>query len=385
MPMKKILLVDDEKNILEAYKRNMMNEFEILAAESGEAALEFFKKDSNIPVIVSDYKMPHMNGIELLEKVQKISPDTVQIMLTGQAEMNAVINLINKTRIFRFLTKPCSSEDLISHIKDGLKQHQLITSEKELLGKTLSGSIKILIDLLALAKPQAFTKAKKIKDLSRKIYQHLKAETSWQMEIAATLSQVGTVTIPDDTLKRYYKGITPSADEMIMYNNHPLIGADMIKNIPRLEKVAEIIKYQLKNFDGTGFPSDPIAGESIPLESRIIRIAMDFDSLTNKGKSKDEAFKEMIRKSDSYDINLLQGISCILLDIPDKKNDPIILELTIDELQEGMLLAEDLVTLDGKVISGQNQILNEPLLATFYNYAKNGQIKNTIKVILAID
>ena len=236
--MKKILLVDDEKNILEAYMRNMTGEFEVLTAESGEAALEIFKKGIQVPVIVSDYKMPQMNGVELLEKVKEISPETVQIMLTGQAEMNAVINLINKTKIFRFLTKPCSHDDLISHIKDGLRQHQLITAEKELLGKTLGGSIKVLIDLLALAKPQAFTKAKKLRDLSRKMYQHIKSESSWQMEIAATLSQIGAVTIPDDILKRTYRGITLSEDEMVMYNNHPIIGADMIKSIPRLEKVA---------------------------------------------------------------------------------------------------------------------------------------------------
>ncbi len=383
--MKKILLVDDEKNILDAYKRNMTGEFEILTAESGEAALQFFNKGIQIPVIVSDYKMPQMNGVELLEKVKTLSPETVQIMLTGQAEMTAVINLINKTRIFRFLTKPCSHDDLISHINDGLRQHQLITAEKELLGKTLSGSIKILIDLLALAKPQAFTKAKKIRDLSRKIYQHLNTDNSWQMEIAATLSQIGTVTIPDDVLKRSYRGITLSEDEMIMYNNHPLIGAEMIKSIPRLEKVAEIIRYQLKNFDSTGFPHDTLSGEDIPLGSRIIRIAVDFDNLVSNGKSRDDALDELRRRPAFYDINLLKSISWILLDIPRERQDPMVLELTVEDLQDGMILAEDITASDGTIIAEKGQQINAPLIASFINYAKNRQIKEKIQVMLVLD
>lgn len=383
--MKKILLVDDEKNILEAYMRNMTGEFEVLTAESGEAALEIFKKGIQVPVIVSDYKMPQMNGVELLEKVKEISPETVQIMLTGQAEMNAVINLINKTKIFRFLTKPCSHDDLISHIKDGLRQHQLITAEKELLGKTLGGSIKVLIDLLALAKPQAFTKAKKLRDLSRKMYQHIKSESSWQMEIAATLSQIGAVTIPDDILKRTYRGITLSEDEMVMYNNHPIIGADMIKSIPRLEKVAEIIKYQLKNFDGTGFPYDNVSGEDIPLGSRIIRIAADFDNLISNGKSRDDALDELKRRPAFYDIDLLKKISWILLDIPQEKHDPMVLELTPEELQEGMVLAEDIAVSDGTVIAAKGQQISSPLIASFTNYAKNRQIKEKIQVMLVLD
>jgi len=383
--MKKVLLVDDEKNILDAYKRNMTGQFDILTAESGEAALEYFKKGEQIPLIVSDYKMPQMNGVELLEKVKTLSPDTVQIMLTGQAEMDAVISLINRTRIFRFLAKPCSPDDLISHINDGLRQHQLVTAEKELLGKTLSGSIKILIDLLALAKPQAFTKAKKIRDLSKKIYQHLTTESSWQMEIAATLSQIGTVTIPDEILKRAYRGITLSDDELIMYNNHPLIGADMIKSIPRLEKIAEIIRYQFKNFDGTGFPHGALSGEDIPLGSRILRISLDFDNLISSGKTMEDTFEELKRKPAFYDINLLKSVSRILLGAPENKDNPMVLELTVEELQEGMVLAQDITTSDGTIIAGKDLHISAPLISTFKNYAKNGQIKEKIQVMLVLD
>jgi response regulator RpfG family c-di-GMP phosphodiesterase len=383
--MKKIILVDDEKNILEAYRRNLVEEFDIITADSGDGAIEIIRKEPRIPVIVTDYKMPGMNGVELLERVREISPDTVQIMLTGQAEMNAIISLINKGRIFRFLTKPCSSEDLISNINDALRQHELVTAEKELLGKTLGGSIKILIDLLALAKPQAFTKAKKIRDLSKKMYQRLNTDSSWQMEIAATLSQIGTVTIPDEILKRSYRGVTLSDDEMIMYNNHPLIGADMIKSIPRLEKISEMIRYQLKNFDGTGFPPDNLSGEDIPMGARILRIALDFDNSVSSGKTRDEAFEDLKRKPSFYDITLLKSVSRILLDIPENRENPMVIELTADELQEGMILAEDVKASDGTVIAGIDQQLNAPLISTFKNYAKNGQIKEKIQVMLVLD
>ncbi|PKL15836.1 MAG: hypothetical protein CVV49_19365, partial [Spirochaetae bacterium HGW-Spirochaetae-5] len=295
--MNRILLVDDEKNVLEAYKRNLSDEFDLEVADSGAAALELFSKDKPFHVIVSDFKMPKMNGVELLEKVRNISPETIQIMLTGQADMEAIINLINKGKIFRFLTKPCSTEDLLLTIKDAVRQYELVSAEKELLGKTLGGSIKVLADLLALAKPQAFTKTQKVRKLARLIYTDLDIDHKWQIEIAATLSQIGCVTIPDDILKKVYKGLILSDAENVMFSSHPSIGADMIKSIPRMDKVADIIRYQEKNYDGGGFPSDNIRENEIPAGSRILKIALDYDKAITGGVESSKVLSEMGRKS----------------------------------------------------------------------------------------
>ncbi len=379
--MNKILLVDDEKNILDAYKRNLSDMFDVTTADSGAAALELFGTSPGYQVIVTDYKMPKMNGVELLEKVRGISPDTVQVMLTGQADMQAIIDLINKGKIFRFLTKPCSHEDMIKNINDAVRQYELISAERELLGKTLGGSIKVLTDLLALSKPQAFNKMQSIRGLAKKIYRSVEMENKWQVELGAMLSQIGCVTIPDDVLKKVYRGLTLSEDENIMFQNHSQIGADMIKNIPRMDKVAEIIRYQEKNYDGSGFPPDDISGNSIPEGSRILKIAIDYDRMITGGAEEEASLLEMKKKSGVYDQLYLEIAVKNFLSRDGSGRSFINSELSPDELKEGMYLADDLVSAGGTIIGSKNQKISSALLAAIRNYSRNNQLSQKIRVV----
>lgn len=382
--MNRILMVDDERNILDAYSRNLNDEFEVLLADSGAAALELFNKEKPFQVIVSDFKMPKMNGVELLERVRNLSPETIQIMLTGQAEMEAVINLINKGKIFRFLTKPCSTEDLIFTIKEAIRQYELVSAEKELLGKTLGGSIKVLTDLLALAKPQAFAKTQKIRKFAKLIYSDLDIEHKWQIEIAATLSQIGCVTIPDDILKKIYKGLTLSETEYTMFSSHPSVAADMIKSIPRLEKVAEIIRYQEKNYDGSGFPADKVKESDIPAGSRILKIALDYDKAVTGGIEGEKTLNEMSRKSGLYDPFFFAIAEKKFLSIEKIKKTVVSKDISSKNLEVGMLLNEDLISAAGAMLSTKNQFLTPALISTIRNYVKNGQLKDVIKVIITM-
>jgi len=380
--MSRVLLVDDEKNVLDAYKRNLSDEFDLSVADSGAAALDLIEKSKPFHVIVSDYKMPKMNGVELLEKVKKVSPDTVQIMLTGQAEMEAIINLINKGKIFRFLTKPCSPEDLIKNIKDGLRQYELITAERELLGKTLGGSIRVMADLLALSKPQAFNKTQKIRTLAKLIYTEVNIDNKWQIEIAATLSQIGCVTIPDDILKKVYKGLILSEPENVMFLNHPSVGADMLKSIPRMEKVAEIIRYQEKKYDGSGFPSDSIKEDDIPAGSRILKIALDYDKAVTGGSESEKVLLDMSKRNGYYDPDFMAIAQKKFLQIDSPKKSFISKELPVDDLEEGMYLAEDLISASGVILGNRNQKITPALVVAINNYSRNYQIKDTIKIIM---
>lgn len=379
--MKRVLLVDDEKNILSAYKRNLSDEFDVATADSAFEAIDILSKDRSFVVIVSDYKMPKMNGVELLEKARTISPDTVQIMLTGQAEIEAIIDLINKGKIFRFLTKPCSTEDLVNNIRDGIRQNELVTAERELLGKTLGGSIRVLTDLLSLAKPQAFHKTRKIRNLARELFNALEIENKWQIEIAATLSQIGCVTIPDEILKKIYRGLILPESENVMFLSHPSIGADMIKNIPRMEAVADIIRYQEKNYDGSGYPHDSISEDNIPAGSRILKIALDYDKAVTGGVESRQALADMSKKTGVYDPVILQIAQKRFSEFESPKRSFISREVSADDLDESMYLAEDLVTASGSAIANKNQKLTPALIAAIKNYSKNSQLKETVKII----
>lgn len=107
-----ILLVDDDVNVLEGYKRHLHNEYDVITFTSAQDALQYIQSNSSIALVISDYRMPDMNGVIFLEKVKELSPDSVRVMLSGQADLQAVIDVINKGNIFRFLTKPCQPDDL---------------------------------------------------------------------------------------------------------------------------------------------------------------------------------------------------------------------------------------------------------------------------------
>ncbi|HEX3074367.1 MAG TPA: response regulator, partial [Ignavibacteriales bacterium] len=192
----KILFVDDEKNILEAYQRILYKKYKILTADNGEQAIAYIKKNGPFAVIVSDYRMPNMNGNQFLEAAKKIAPDSVRVMLTGQADLSATVEAINKGSIFRFIEKPCPTDQLVSILDAALEQHRLITAEKELLENTLRGSIKVLIDILSIVNPNGFSISSKLKEITFRIARHMNITDTWELELTSALSQIGCVAVP---------------------------------------------------------------------------------------------------------------------------------------------------------------------------------------------
>ena len=155
----KILCVDDEPNILNAYKRALRGTFLIETAAGGAEGLAILKGPDPFAVVVSDMRMPGMDGVEFLREVKQIVPDTVRIMLTGNSDQQTAIDAVNRGSIFRFLTKPCSPEDLSQAIDAAIQQYRLVMAEKELPEKTLTGCVKTLTDILSLVNPTAFSRA----------------------------------------------------------------------------------------------------------------------------------------------------------------------------------------------------------------------------------
>ncbi len=132
-----VLFVDDDENILDAYKRQLRQQFHIDTAQGGEQGLKTVNSRGPYAVIVSDLRMPGMDGIQFLSRVKEISPDSVRMMLTGYGDLQTAIEAVNESNIFRFLTKPCKKDVLTTAIDAGIEQYRLIGSEKELLEKTL--------------------------------------------------------------------------------------------------------------------------------------------------------------------------------------------------------------------------------------------------------
>ncbi len=341
---KKILLVDDDPNILQGYSRQFRKQFQIETASGGKEGLETTVKSGPFAVIISDMQMPEMNGIQFLNSVCKIAPDSVRIMLTGNADQKTAMDAVNDGQIFRFLTKPCSPEAFCKSIESGLEQYRLVTAERELLSKTLCGSVGVLTDVLSLVNPTAFGQSASVRRITRQICQITEVENSWEIEVAAMLSQVGCVTIPEKTLAKLSSGVTLSAEEHLAYQNHPKVGAELIAKIPRLKEVADIIASQHKHFDGSGMPSDGREGEQIPLGARVLKLVIDVVQLTSSGKQTEDIWTIISDRKGWYDLFLVDAIVEVL------NIRYIVKSVNVEDLEDGMVLDEHVKTEMGDLL-----------------------------------
>ena len=376
--VEKILCVDDDPNILEGYKRQLRKEFELQTAVGPEQGLRMVTEQGPFAVVVSDLQMPGMTGVEFLARVRIHEPDTVRMLLTGNAELQAAIDAINQGQIFRFLTKPSTPEVMANALKAGLAQHHLITAERELLEQTLSGSIAVLCEVLALVNPEAFGRSSRITRYVESIAESLHVSELWSIKTAAMLSQIGCVILPESVLKKVYLGEKLMGEEAQLFNQHPFVGYDLLAKIPRMKRVAEIIKFQDQYYDGYGGPGDTQAGNTIPMEARILKVALDFDALESAGKSKAEAFGEMKHRKGWYDPTVIDAMKTAFA----KEIQYEIRMVVVADLREGMILAEGIQSSQDMLLASKGQQVTQSMIMRLQNFSKAGGVREPFSVLL---
>jgi len=374
----RILFVDDDPNILRSYKRNLGFEFKIDTALGGEDGLKLLSQNGGYAVVVSDMRMPGMDGTAFLSEVRKQWPDAVRMLLTGQADMSDTIAVVNEGQIFRFLTKPCSPENFSAALRDALKQYRLLTSEKDLLGKTLKGSIKLLIDVLSIVSPLAFSRSNRVRDLAKGIAKRLNMENQWQVDLAVLLSHIGYVTISEELVNKVHRGEPLSNREQAQYYRYLENGHKLVKNIPRLEAVAEAILYQEKSFNGDGPPFEHrVSGLKIPMLSRILKIVYDFDKQLSNGYQQEQAFKKLLHQKSLYDPDVFTALK---FELAKWEAQADIVDVLPENLQTGMTLAEDVRTKSNLLLGTSGQEISETLRMCILNYARKNELQKSVKI-----
>jgi response regulator RpfG family c-di-GMP phosphodiesterase len=382
MSKPKVLLVDDEPNILTAYERNLRLRFDIDTALGSMLGLEAVAQKGPYAVIVSDMRMPIMDGVQFLAAVKEKTPDSVRIMLTGNADLETAIQVVNQGNIFRFLTKPCPIEVLAKALDDGAHQHHLITAERELLEKTFSGAIRVLAEILSMVDPRSFDQAMTLRDLSHTMADTLELKQSWDLTVAAMLSQIGNVTIPGSVLSKARKGEPLTDTETAMLNRLPHVSRDLLANIPRLETVANIVYYQNKCFDGQGFPQDPVARENIPLGARILKVLSDLMKLGTDPANLPKAFAVLRSRAGWYDPKVLDAAYACFVQrgafaAPTTKQP---LAVGVNDLLLGQILLSDVETADGVLLIAAGHTISNATLERIKNFARLSGIKEPILV-----
>jgi response regulator RpfG family c-di-GMP phosphodiesterase len=379
--IEKVLFVDDDPNLLASCERNFRNKFLTETADGGAAALEKIAAHGPFAVVVSDRQMPHMDGIRFLSIVKERAPDTVRLMLTGNADLEGAIKVVNEGNIFRFLTKPCPLEILGKAVEDALAQFRLVTAEKELLNKTLSGSIKLLTDILSMMEPQSFGRAQAMRDLIGIITKKFNAENAWEIPLAVMLAPIGNVTIPPELLLRARAGVALTHAEEQLVAKLPETSARLLANIPRLEGVARIVRYQHKNYDGTGFPKDAVKGDALPLGSRLLKILADLSQLESESHNRSSVLNEMQARLGWYDPAMLEAVRVYYgVGLAARDAASSCISISVADLAPGMVLRSNIETKDGILIICAGNHLTEMTLEKIANFAVISGIKEPLFV-----
>lgn len=302
----RILFVDDDPNLLAALSRSLRKRFEFDTALGGTEALQQIDRRGPYAVVVADQTMPGMSGVELLEAVREAAPDTVRIMLTGNADQKSAVDAVNRGSVFRFLNKPCSPEVLVPALETALKQYELVTTERELLEGTLTGSVQVLTEVLGMVAPDVLGRSQRLRDSIGTFAKHLGLDPVWEYEVAAGLSLIGYASLPVIILRKLSAGTDLLPDEAELVRHIPEVGCNLVSSIPRFARVAQMILYQAKDFTGTGMPSDSVAGEDIPVGGRMLRILNDRLTLELDGVVKQNALVALRDRRGSYDPALLE-------------------------------------------------------------------------------
>ncbi|SDJ31127.1 Response regulator c-di-GMP phosphodiesterase, RpfG family, contains REC and HD-GYP domains [Paraburkholderia steynii] len=400
-----VLLVDDEPSILSSLKRLLRHaNYKILTAESGAAALELLAA-SEVDLIVSDMRMPHMSGAEFLAQAQARYPDTVRILLTGYSEIDSVVRAINEGGVYRYLNKPWDEQDLMLTIAQALEQSRLrketvrLTAltkrqndelrtfnarlEDQVLSRTeeIRQTVMFLEDAQQDLKTSYVTMMKvcasmielrcgvlggeslRIGEVARHMALALDKSGLRAQEVffAGLLHGIGRLSLPDELLHKSLDRL--SAEESRLYHEHPLRAQMVLTPVAQFQQVAHIIRHQYERFNGRGTP-DRLVGSEIPLGSRILCVARDFEGLRRGGIVKQPISDQQaiaLLKSQAgmrYDPRVIERFVSLMKNPATLGLGKSVVEINSSQLMEGMRLADDLRTGKGVLLMTKDSVLS---------------------------
>jgi response regulator RpfG family c-di-GMP phosphodiesterase len=356
-----VLCVDDEPRVVDSMAVHLRRSYEVLTAHGGQSALKTIKEKGPPAVIVSDMRMPEMDGAALLKQMRQLYPETTRILLTGEPGRDAAVAAINEGQIFRFLTKPCPPDALRSAIEAGVVQHRLVVAERVLLQETLIGCIKTLIDVLAITNTVAFGRAQRIKRQATDLAVAIGANAFWQLEAAAMLSQLGYISLPAELVEKLYYGKRLTAEERALADGAPEVARKLLGRIPRLEPVLEIlaVSQDAKN---------DVPDELLKLGGQILRVVLEYDAQIARGQSVSGAMQALRGGPDRFDAKLVKSLETMVGEAVESQQ---VGEVLVGRLTPGMVFLDELRTSVGALLVPKGFEVTETFLERVRNFGPN--------------
>lgn len=367
-----VLCVDDESRVVDGLALHLRRDYQVRTANGANGALQIIKEHGAPAVIVSDMRMPGMDGATLLKHVKHLHPETTRILLTGDPGRDVAMAAVNEGQIFRYLTKPCPPEQLRSAIEAGVIHHRLLVAEKVLLQETLIGCIGALIDILAITNPAAFGRATRVKRLAADLAAAGGARGFWQLEAAAMLSQIGYISLPAELVEKLYYGKRLTAEERALVDGAPQVAQKLLSRIPRLEPVMEILAA-----------SRQANGEApegmIKLGGGILRLVLEYDTLIAQGRPIQEAIAAVRTQTPRHDAKLVERLELLVGALLSAQE---LCEVTVGDVIPGMVFMDDLRTNVGTLLVPKGFEVTETFLERVRNFGP-GILQERVRVMIA--
>jgi response regulator RpfG family c-di-GMP phosphodiesterase len=357
----RVLCVDDEPRVLEGLRLHLRKDYDVHSAVSGPEALQKLGELKEVAVIVSDMRMPGMDGATLLHRVMQQFPSVTRILLTGEPGRDAAVSAVNKGNIFRFLTKPCAPEQLKMAVDAGVMQHRLLNAEQRILQETVLGCINALTDVLALASPVAFGRATGVKRVAMEFATRLGCGEFWQLEAAAMLSQIGYLSLPVEVVEKLYYGENLTAEEQTLADDVAKVTIRLLEHIPRLDPVLQILTALNLNDEQVSRLGDGTIG----LATRVLSMTLHYDALISRGHPISVAVETLRTRKSRYGAGLIEQFA---QHVGATEGAQKVCELPLRSLQAGMTLIEDLRMTNGTLVVPRGFEVTPTFLERIRNY-----------------
>jgi response regulator RpfG family c-di-GMP phosphodiesterase len=368
-----ILCVDDEPRVVDGLAVHLRRDYQVLVANGGNGALQILKDKGAPAVIVSDMRMPGMDGATLLKHVRQLYPETTRILLTGEPGREAAIAAVNEGQIFRFLTKPCPPDQLRSAIEAGVVHHRLLIAEKVLLQQTLIGCIKALVDILAITNPVAFGRSTRVKRLATELAASIGHAGFWQLEAAAMLSEIGYISLPIELVEKLYYGKRLTPEERVLADGAPAVAQKLLGRIPRLEPVMEILAASRQS-------KLELADGLVKLGANILRLVLEYDAQIALGHGSKVALSFIRTQAGRFDNKLVESLESL---VGLAGGTPEVKEVLVGRLTAGMVFMDDLYTQIGTLLVPKGFEVTETFLERARNFGP-GILQEKVRVLAPI-
>lgn len=387
-PLPRVLCVDDDPRVLAAFRRGLRRFFEIETAADGPAGLARLA-EAVFPVACADLRMPGMDGVAFLRRAREVSPDTVAVVLTGHTDPAALARTVNEGRAYRLLIKPCNPEELLRALRDAADEHLLRRAHRRALEQTARGVVSSFGRLLELAHPDAWARAKRIREGVGVLARRLGLEDPWTAEAAALLSQAGVISLSQETARRLSLGESVDAAEADRVAMVGRLSAALLEGIPPLAGVRAVLN-ELAAEAAEGATAAPENGRS--LAARVLRVVQDLDQLIGAGHTFDEALAALRARPERYDPTVLATQERLLREVAAQRArelspeaEAAAREVGVGELWVGMVLAADVQSKDGILLVPRGYTITPRLLARLKTFVEHGQVREPLRVVLPGD